>query len=66
MLYDARRIFVNGEAFVAAGQDAVLLRRLADRRRLSARDERVMSDEARAVVQDWIDAGWIHQGENEE
>jgi 50S ribosomal protein L16 3-hydroxylase len=66
MLYDARRVFVNGEAFVASGVDASLLRRLADKRRLAPREIRRLSAEARAVLDDWADAGWIHQGADEE
>ena len=62
MLYDARRLFVNGEAFVAAGRDARLMRRLADERRLAARDCAALSPGARALVQDWVDAGWAHGG----
>ena len=37
MLYDERHVFINGESFRAAGRDATLARRLADRRRLDAR-----------------------------
>ena len=34
MLHDRRHVFINGEAWRAGGRDAVLMRRLADRRRL--------------------------------
>jgi 50S ribosomal protein L16 3-hydroxylase len=37
MLYDARHVFINGESFRAAGRDARLMHRLADRRALSER-----------------------------
>ena len=46
MLYDERHVFINGESFRAAGRDATLVRRLADRRRLDARSVARMSDEA--------------------
>lgn len=59
MLYDARHVFVNGESFRASGRDAGLLRRLADRRRLSAADVSRFSAEARAVLDDWAGAGWV-------
>lgn len=66
MLYDGRHLFVNGEAFVASGRDAVLLRRLADRRRLAPREQLALSDEARDVLAGWADAGWIHEGTTQE
>lgn len=60
MLYDARRVFVNGEAFDAAGLDAKLMRRLADRRALDARDRARLSPGAQALVEEWHAAGWLH------
>ncbi|MBC7698828.1 cupin domain-containing protein, partial [Aquabacterium sp.] len=36
MVYDDKRIFANGESWLAAGADARLMRALADRRQLSA------------------------------
>ena len=61
MLYDDRRVFINGEAFDAAGRDARLMRRLADTRRLDVRDGAALSDGARALLDEWIDAGWLHR-----
>ncbi len=61
MLYDARHLFVNGEAFDVGGADARLLRRLADTRRLAAADAARLSAGARAVVEDWVAAGWLHR-----
>jgi len=58
MLYDERHIFINGESFRAAGRDATLARRLADRRRLDARSVARMSEEARHRVAEWLRAGW--------
>jgi 50S ribosomal protein L16 3-hydroxylase len=38
MMYDDRRIFANGESWLAAGKDARALQQLADERRLSAQE----------------------------
>jgi len=59
MMYDDGHVFINGEAFRAAGLDARLLRRLADQRRLTAADVARFSGGARATLQDWADAGWL-------
>jgi 50S ribosomal protein L16 3-hydroxylase len=64
MLYDDRHVFINGEAFVAAGRDARLMRELADRRRLSAAAWRGLSTDARELVDDWAQAGWLHAQED--
>ena len=61
MLYDDRHVFINGESFRAAGRDATAMRRLADRRRLEARDLAGLSVEARALVADWLGAGWLRE-----
>ena len=60
MLHDAKHVFVNGEAFVVGGKDGRLLRQLADSRNLSAREAAGLSEGARAVMEDWIDMGWLH------
>ena len=60
MMYDAHYVFINGESFVAAGRDARLLRRLADRRRLDAADALKFSHQARQQLSDWAEAGWLH------
>ncbi|MBX3606850.1 MAG: cupin domain-containing protein [Piscinibacter sp.] len=60
MLYDERHVFVNGESFRAAGRDAALMRTLADRRALDAGALRQLSRGARALVDDWAAAGWLH------
>lgn len=60
MLHDRRHVFVNGEAWRAAGADAALMRRLADQRRLDARDLEGASEAARALLQSWCEAGWLH------
>ena len=60
MLYDARHVFVNGESYRAAGRDARLMRRLADRRRLDAAAVASLGAEALALVDEWARAGWLH------
>lgn len=61
MLYDDRHVFVNGESWRAGGRDARLLQRLADARHLSAADRARLSGEAAAIVDDWLDDGWLHE-----
>ena len=68
MLHDAAHVFINGEAFRAGGRDATLMRRLADRRELAARDVASLSSDAHGLLAQWAQAGWIHaadEGENE-
>ncbi|OUM01047.1 JmjC domain-containing protein [Variovorax sp. JS1663] len=60
MLYDARHLYINGESFRASGRDARLMRRLADQRALDARDLAAASEDARALLEDWCEAGWLH------
>jgi len=61
MLYDAQRMYINGESVRIAGTDAVLLRRLADERSLDARAVRTASRAARALLREWFDAGWLRR-----
>jgi 50S ribosomal protein L16 3-hydroxylase len=63
MLYDERHVFINGESFRAAGRDARLMQRLADRRRLSEREVAALSVAARALLDEWRSAGWLHGDE---
>ncbi|MEY4710795.1 MAG: hypothetical protein RIS88_245 [Pseudomonadota bacterium] len=60
MLYDKRHIFVNGESWRAAGRDAALMRRLADRRQLAPQDLAQAGADALALLRDWCQAGWLH------
>ena len=60
MLHDAQHIFINGEAFLAAGRDARLMRRLADARQLDARETARLSTGARALLHAWRRQGWLH------
>ena len=60
MLYDKRHVYINGESFRAGGRDATLMRRLADRRTLEAKELARASDDALALLGDWCEAGWAH------
>ncbi len=60
MMFDARHIFINGETFRARGRDATLMRRLSDDRCLSRQDLARTSAQARALLQTWEEAGWLH------
>ena len=64
MLYDDRFVFVNGEAIRAGGADATLMRRLADDRRLDAKSVAQASAAARALLAEWLRAGWCVQPGN--
>lgn len=61
MLYDASHLYVNGEALRVAGGDATLLRRLADRRCLTASELARASARAIAQLDAWCDAGWCRR-----
>ena len=63
MLHDARHVFINGESWRAAGRDAALMRRLADRRRLDAQELAGASEAARELLASWCEAGWAHAEE---
>ena len=62
MMYDDAHVFINGEGFSASGRDARLMRQLADQRCLEAAAIKGLSTEARALLQQWCDAGWLHVG----
>ena len=62
MLYDDRHVFINGESFRAGGRDAKLMRRLADRRALTATECDALSPDARTLLDDWAGAGWLQRG----
>jgi len=59
MLYDERHVFLNGEAYVAAGRDARLMRQLADQGWLDAADLARLGEGARALLDDWVESGWL-------
>ncbi len=60
MMYDDRHIFINGESYRAGGRDATLMRRLADQRRLEAKELARASEAARELLQSWCETGWAH------
>lgn len=60
MMYDAKHVFINGESYLAAGRDAVLMRALADQRLLDAKQLKKPSADAQALLRDWCEAGWAH------
>ncbi len=59
MLYDRWHVFVNGESFLAGGRDATLMRRLADTTWLTRQQVQALSDEARELLEQWVQAGWV-------
>ena len=59
MLYDAAHVFLNGESFRAGGRDAALMRSLADRRQLSAAEVARLSPDARELLDQWTEDGWV-------
>ncbi|ROZ62554.1 JmjC domain-containing protein [Ramlibacter sp. WS9] len=63
MMYDAQHVFINGESYLASGRDAQLMRRLADRRRLTAAELAGASEGAVSLLKSWREAGWVHAGE---
>lgn len=65
MLHDRRHVFINGEAWRAGGRDAVLMRRLADRRRLEERDLARASEAVQELLLSWCEAGWLHANGSE-
>ena len=60
MLYDERHLFINGEAYRAGGKDFALLKDLANLRSLSEREVKGLSAQARSLLQEWLEMGWIH------
>lgn len=61
MMHDEHHIFINGESYLASGRDAMLMKRLADDRCLSAADLRRASRAARELLLAWSEAGWLHE-----
>jgi 50S ribosomal protein L16 3-hydroxylase len=61
MMHDAGHVFINGESWRAGGRDAVLMRRLADRRQLDAAALRGASPAALELLATWCEAGWLHE-----
>lgn len=63
MVYDDKRIFANGESWRAGGADARLMRTLADRRCLDAKTVAKASPQARELLDQWSEDGWLHAKE---
>jgi 50S ribosomal protein L16 3-hydroxylase len=63
MLYDGRHVFINGEAYRAGGKDFALLKDLANLRNLSDRQIKGLSTQARGLLLEWLEIGWIHASE---
>ena len=63
MLYDEAHIFINGESFLARGQDAKLMRILADQQCMGAAQVKKLSSGARALLAQWLEDGWLQPGE---
>ena len=61
MMYDEHHLFINGEAFRAAGADARLLQQLADRRQLDARQVVRASKAVQAWLAEAHASGWLHR-----
>ena len=59
MMYDVAHVFINGQSFRAGGRDATLMRRLADRRALSAAEVARLSEGARDLLDQWTEDGWV-------
>ncbi|GAA6143623.1 cupin domain-containing protein [Hydrogenophaga sp. 5NK40-0174] len=60
MMYDKHHVFINGESYRAAGADARLMRALADRRELDGSALKKASEDARSLLAEWCEAGWLH------
>jgi len=60
MLYRGKQLFINGETAPIAPN--VVLRKLADARRLSCADPlcRSLNDAQRKLLTQWLDDGWMH------
>ena len=61
MLYDAHHVFINGESYRASGKDFALLQALADQRTLTAPDAARLSRQARVLLEEWMEMGWLHR-----
>jgi 50S ribosomal protein L16 3-hydroxylase len=59
MMYDDRRIFINGESFDAGGRDARLMRQLADARVLQSAEVGQLSPQAQGLLSEWMQQGWL-------
>jgi 50S ribosomal protein L16 3-hydroxylase len=60
MSYDAKHMFINGQSFRCAGQDAKILRKLADERSLSATDLKAASEALTRALGEFAKEGWLY------
>jgi 50S ribosomal protein L16 3-hydroxylase len=60
MLYDDDHVYMNGDSWHAAGEDAQVLRHLADARGLTATALAGASVAVRGLLEQWCDDGWLH------
>lgn len=60
MMYDKACVYLNGEAWSAAGRDRRLMCLLADRLHLSAQDLMSASASAKTLLAQWWSNGWVH------
>jgi len=60
MLYDDQRVYMNGESWRCAGEDARCLQTLADQRGLVAAQTAKASKMVKALLLDWLSCGWLH------
>ena len=61
MMYDGERLYINGEVVETRSADTRLMRQLADRRELSSVEHRRLTTVARDLVNQWAEAGWLHE-----
>lgn len=60
MVYDAQRVFANGESWRTGGRDARMLQRLADQRWLDSATVARASAALRELLNQWAEDGWLH------
>lgn len=60
MVYDAQRVFANGESWRTGGRDARMLQRLADQRWLDSATVARASAALRELLNQWSEDGWLH------
>ncbi len=60
MSYDAKHMFINGQSFRCAGQDAKILRKLADERSLLDTDLKAASPALTSALAEFAKEGWLY------
>jgi 50S ribosomal protein L16 3-hydroxylase len=60
MSYDAKHMFINGQSFKCAGQDAKLLRKLADQRQILATELIAGSEALMPAIGEFAKEGWLY------